>query len=100
MPNGSLNGTLTTCGTTRVLTCDPCYDMDGDGVALCGEDETWAFESNCIIKGIVVYYTLWQSFMQHTVYKVIFAVLLQMIFFLNHTIPFSVLLNFISAFYL
>ena len=58
MPNGSLNGTLTTCGTTRVLTCDPCYDMDGDGVAMCGEDGTWAFESNCTINGTIAYFTL------------------------------------------
>ena len=52
MPNGSLNGTLTLCGTTRLLTCDPCYDMYGNGIAMCGEDGTWSFESNCTIKGI------------------------------------------------
>ena len=55
MPNGSLNGTLTTCGTTRLLTCDPCYDMYGNGIAMCGEDGTWSFESNCAIKGIIAH---------------------------------------------
>ena len=55
VPNGSLNGTSTTCGTTLELTCDPCYDMVGNGRALCGQDEIWSFESQCIIKGISLY---------------------------------------------
>jgi len=53
--NGSLNGSLTICGTTRLLTFDPCYNIDGDGVAMCGEDGTWAFESTCTIKGIIAH---------------------------------------------
>ena len=60
MPNGSLNDSLTTCGTTSLLTCDPCYDMDGNGVAMCGEAGTWAFESHCTIKGIIAYFTHWR----------------------------------------
>ena len=48
--HGSLNGTSTTCGTTHVLTCDPCYNMKGNGLAVCGSDETWTFESECVIK--------------------------------------------------
>jgi len=56
VPHGSLNGTSTTCGTTRELTCDPCYDMVGNGVAVCSDDGTWAFESRCTIKGIVAHF--------------------------------------------
>jgi len=52
VPHGSLNGTLTTCGTTRELTCDPCYDMEGNGLASCGQDENWTFNSRCTVKGV------------------------------------------------
>ena len=51
MPNGSLNDTSTTCGTALKMTCDPCYDVEGTGLAVCGTDETWAFESQCTVKG-------------------------------------------------
>jgi len=54
VPNGSLNGTLTTCGTTRLMTCDPCYDMEGNGLASCGQDGNWTFNSRCTVKGVVV----------------------------------------------
>ena len=50
VPHGSLNGTSTTCGTTRVLTCEPCYNMEGNGLAVCGSDGNWTFESECVIK--------------------------------------------------
>jgi len=53
VPHGSLNGTSTTCGTTRELTCDQCYIMWGNGLAVCESDETWTFESECVIKGKV-----------------------------------------------
>ena len=36
MSNGSLNGTLKTCVATRVLNCDPFYDMEGHCLASCG----------------------------------------------------------------
>jgi len=49
--NGNLNDTSTTCGTTRALTCEPCYDLVGNGVAICEPDETWTFDSECVIRG-------------------------------------------------
>jgi len=49
--NGNLNDTSTTCGTTRALTCEPCYDLVGNGVAICETDETWTFDSECAVKG-------------------------------------------------
>jgi len=55
VPHGSLNGTSTTCGTTRELTCDPCYDMVGNSVAVCMDNGTWAFESSCTTKSSVSY---------------------------------------------
>jgi len=53
VPNGSLNSSSTTCGTTLAITCDPCYDMVGNGLAACGHYETWEFASECkpTIKG-------------------------------------------------
>ena len=51
VPNGSFNNTSTTCGTTRVLTCDPCFDLHGNGVAFCEFHETWTFDSECVVKG-------------------------------------------------
>jgi len=49
--NGLFNGTATTCGVKRVLTCDSCYDRIGSGAAVCEEDETWTFDSICLAKG-------------------------------------------------
>jgi len=54
VPHGSLNGTSTTCGTTRELTCDPCYDMEGNGLASCEQDGNWTFNSRCTVKGVFV----------------------------------------------
>jgi len=54
VPHGSLNGTSTTCGTTSVLTCDPCYDMEGNGLASCGQDGIWTFNTRCTVKGVFV----------------------------------------------
>jgi len=51
VPNGSLNDTSSTCGTALSLTCDPCYDLEGTGFAVCRPDETWAFASQCAVKG-------------------------------------------------
>jgi len=59
VPHGSLNGTSTTCGTTRELTCDPCYDMEGNGLASCGQDENWTFNSRCTVKGVFVMSSSW-----------------------------------------
>jgi len=58
VPHGSLNDTSTTCGTTRELTCDPCYNMEGNGLAVCGSDETWTFDSACVMKGKKLFFFL------------------------------------------
>ena len=50
--NGNLNDTSTTCGTIRALTCEPCYDLVGNGVAICETDESWTFDSECVVKGM------------------------------------------------
>jgi len=51
VPNGNLNDTSTTCGTALQVTCDSCYDLEGTGLVVCGADETWAFQSQCAVKG-------------------------------------------------
>jgi len=53
--NGNLNDTSTTCGTIRALTCEPCYDLVGNGVAICETDETWNLDSECVVKGKACY---------------------------------------------
>jgi len=50
VPNGSLNDTSTTCGTTLKMTCDPCYDLEGTGLAVCGTDETLCLNPSALSK--------------------------------------------------
>jgi len=35
-----------------VLTCDPCFNLLGNGVAFCEFNETLTYDSECVVKGI------------------------------------------------
>jgi len=59
IPNGKINATSHTCGTSFHLTCDPGYTLVGDGVVRCGPSLTWSHASSCEINGmnIAQYYS-------------------------------------------
>jgi len=88
VPHGSLNDTSTTCGTTRKLTCNPCYNMVGNGLAVCESDATWTFDSECVIKG-KIYIALSKTLNQHITLH-IYKYFCYLIFYLKIL---SVLLN-------
>jgi len=48
--NGALNDSSVVYGTVVEISCDPCFHLQGDGIANCQHDGTWNFLSSCTEK--------------------------------------------------
>jgi len=51
--NAVLNDTRVAMGTFVRATCNPCYKLEGGGVARCQADGHWSLIPNCVVKGDV-----------------------------------------------